>query len=228
MKSNRQFPAFRALNTITAGNGVWEPGALAGCQRRPAPPSSPLFIKWLSAAACVLSLPLATIGLYYFTFWLKWCHSQIKARAQPCNWIGRSCLFWWSTAGLLLSEQRTQKGLLLFNMLLIRSINKKGIDLGGRGPGAGVSGEKPEKKRKLSEKRHHLPNFPSVTGSFHACILRGISARCKLLGWTTSKSGYRSPGFDGPRCHAHVLTDRVALASHTANSHFFYLGIEVT
>ena len=49
----------------------------------------------------------------------------------------------------------------MFNTPLIRSINKKGIELGGPGPGAGVSGEKIGKK--LNEKRHHLPKFPSVT-----------------------------------------------------------------
>lgn len=62
-------------NLLRAGLGMpleqvmgFRARALAAVRGGPPPTFLLLFIKRLSAAACVLSLPLATIGLYYFTF----------------------------------------------------------------------------------------------------------------------------------------------------------------
>lgn len=54
-------------------SSMWGPSRQRSCS----PTHS---VKRLSAAVCVLSPPPATPGLYYFTFWLKWCHLQIKAQ----------------------------------------------------------------------------------------------------------------------------------------------------
>lgn len=152
-----------------------------------APPSSPLFIKWWSAAACVLSLPLATIGLYYFTFWLKWCHSQIKA--------GPSLVI--ESAGVVYSRNLQQrpacpntahrKGLSCWTRHWLDLLTKKLSKWGVEGLELEFQGKKKIGNKKLNKERHHLPNFPSVTGSLNQCISRGVRARCKPRWWTTSK-----------------------------------------
>lgn len=79
-----------------------------------------------------------------------------------------------------------RKGLSCLTRRQLDLLTKKVSNWGVEGLELEFQGEKIGKK-KLNEKRHHLPNFPSVTGSFNKCILQGVSARCKPLWWTPAK-----------------------------------------
>lgn len=132
-------------------------GALAEQRSRSPTP----FAKWLSATICVPSPPPATTGLYYFTFWLKWCHFQIKA------WPGiviESQVVYWSDL---------QQACACPNIRCIKGPpcpTQYWLDLATKSHLTRVEGLELECSE-IGRKRHCLPNLPSVTKSSNKWIV---------------------------------------------------------
>lgn len=136
---------------------IWNWGPLHS--RGVAPPTP--FVKWLSATICVLSPPPATTGLYYFTFWLKWCHLQIKAR--PGIVIESQVVYW----------SDLQQACTCPNIRCIKGLpcpTQYWLDLATKSHLTRVEGPELECSE-IGKKRRCLPNLPSVTKSSNKWIV---------------------------------------------------------
>lgn len=152
---------FSLSNSISFGTGVL-------AQQRSCSPTP--FAKWLSATICVLSPPPETTGLYYFTFWLKWCHLQIKAR--PGIVIESQVVYW----------SDLQQACTCPNIQCIKDPpcpTQYWLDLATKSHLTRVEGSELECSE-IGRKRRCLPNLPSVTKSSSKWIVL-VSELCQSL-----------------------------------------------